>query len=171
MSQIRDARPEDVPALCAAERDVVTQFDGLLVSEPDEVSESSFIERLAAISDGKGKYLVVEEGGGLVAHASLWPMGLKKVSHVLRLDMCVHLGHWRQGHGERLLQALFDWARTESNGHKVELLVRSGNEPAIALYRKLGFTEEGRLKQRVHLRSGRYIDDITMALFLAPGEA
>ena len=171
MSQIRDDRPEDVPALCAAEREVVTRFDGLLVSEPDEVSESNFIERLTTIAGGKGKYLVVEEGGRPVAHASLWPMGLRKVSHVLRLDMCVHLGHWRKGHGERLLRALLAWARTESIGHKVELLVRSENEPAIALYRKLGFIEEGRLKGRVHLRSGRYIDDITMALFLVPSEA
>ncbi len=171
MSQIRDARPEDVPALCAAEREIVAQFDGLLVSEPDEVSESNFIDRLAAICGGKGKYLVVEEGSTLVAHASLWPMGLKKVSHVLRLDMCVHLGHWRKGHGELLLRALLAWASTESTGLKIELLVRSENEPAIALYRKLGFTEEGRLKKRVHLRSGRYVDDITMALFLVASEA
>ena len=171
MRQIRDAQPEDVPALCAAERDVVQQFDGMLVSEPDEVSESNFIDRLAAISGGRGKYLVVEEGSSLVAHASLWPMGLKKVSHVLRLDMCVHLGHWRQGHGERLLRALLTWAHEESRGRKIELLVRSENEPAIALYLKLGFVEEGRLRQRVRLRSGRFVDDITMALFLAPSEA
>ena len=171
MPLIRDARPEDVPALCAAERDVVQQFDGMLVSEPDEVSESNFTDRLAAISGGRGKYLVVEEGSTLVAHASLWPMGLKKVSHVLRLDMCVHLGHWRQGHGEHLLRALLNWARTESSGQKVELLVRSENEPAVALYMKLGFVEEGRLKQRVRLRSGRCVDDISMALFLLPSEA
>jgi len=90
---------------------------------------------------------------------------------VLRLDMCVHVGHWRQGHGERLLRALLAWAGAESGAHKIELLVRSENEPAVALYRKLGFAEEGRLKHRVRLRSGRYIDDITMALFLLPSEA
>ena len=171
MAHIRDARPEDAPAICAAERDVVQQFDGMLVSEPDEVSESNFIDRLTAISGGKGKYLVVEEEGDLLAHACLWPMGLKKVSHVLRLDMCVHVGHWRQGHGEHVLRALLAWARQESGGRKVELLVRSENESAVALYRKLGFVEEGRLQQRVRLRTGRYVDDITMALFLAPSEA
>jgi len=171
MPHIRDARPEDVPALCAAERALVQGFDGMLVSEPDEIDESRFIERLKAISGGKGKYLVVEEKGLLVAHASLWPMGLKKVSHVLSLDMCVHVGHWRQGHGERLLRALIVWARAESRGYKIELLVRAENEPAIALYRKLGFCEEGRLKHRVRLRSGRYIDDIPMALFFRPSAA
>jgi RimJ/RimL family protein N-acetyltransferase len=171
MPQIRDARPEDVPTLCAAERNVVQQFDGMLVSQPDEVSESNFIDKLAAISGGRGKYLVVEEGASLVAHASLWPMGLKKVSHVLRLDMCVHLGHWRQGHGERLLRALIAWAGNESTGRKIELLVRSENKAAVALYLKLGFIEEGRLKQRIRLGSGRYVDDITMALFLAQSEA
>ena len=171
MPHIRDARPEDVPALCAAERAVVQRFDGMLVSEPDEIDESRFIERLKAISGGKGKYLVVEEEGLLVAHASLWPMALKKVSHVLSLDMCVHVGHWRQGHGERLLRTLIVWAVAECRGHKIELLVRAENEPAIALYRKLGFCEEGRLKHRVRLRSGRYIDDIPMALFFRPSAA
>ena len=107
MAYIRDARPDDAPALCAAEREVVQQFDGMLVSEPDEVSESNFIDRLTAISGDKGKYLVVEEEGNLVAHACLWPMGLKKVSHVLRLDMCVHVGHWRQGHGASAFCAYF----------------------------------------------------------------
>ena len=168
MSLIRDARPEDIPALCAAEREVVQNFDGMLVSEPDEVSESSFIEKLSVVSGGKGKYLVVEDGTGVVAHASLWPMGLKKVSHVLRLDMCVHVGHWRQGHGEQLLRALLHWAQAESPALKVELLVRCENQSAVALYKKAGFVEEGRLKQRIRLGNGRYIDDITMALFLDP---
>ncbi|MCX9158635.1 GNAT family N-acetyltransferase [Niveibacterium sp. 24ML] len=166
MPIVRDACLQDVPALCAAEREVVALFDGMLVSEPDELAESSFLERLAIVANGKGKYLVVEQDGQLLAHACLWPMGLRKVSHVLRLDMCVHTNHWRQGHGKRLMSALLHWARTESGAHKIELLVRAENAAAVALYRNVGFIEEGRLKHRIRLSSGRYIDDITMALFL-----
>ncbi len=115
-----------------------------------------------------GKYLIAEVGGLPVAHASLWPMGLRSLSHVLRLDMCVHDGHWRQGHGEALLRALLEWAATAANARKIELLVRAENAAAVALYRKLGFVEEGRLRERVRLRSGRFVDDISMGLLLAP---
>jgi len=166
VSIIRDAQLTDVAALCEAERAVVRQFDGLLVSEPDELAESAFAERVALAAEGKAKYLVVEEGGACVAHASLHPMSLRNVSHVLRLDMCVHLGHWRQGHGQRLLAALLAWARRQPKAYKVELLVRAENGAAVALYRKLGFTEEGRHRHRVRLRSGRFADDLSMALLL-----
>ena len=166
MHTLRDATMDDVPLLCAAERLVVQSFEGMLVSEPDELQESSFADRLNAIAFGKGRYLVAIEDQLLVGHACLWPMGLRKVSHVLRLDMCIHVGHWRRGHGERLLRELISWARRDSGAHKIELLVRSENGPALALYRKLGFTEEGRLKHRIKLRSGKFVDDITMALFL-----
>lgn len=166
MRHIRDALIEDAAMLCEAERAVVGQFDGMLVSERDELLEASFRERIASLSNGHGRYLVVEFDGTAVAHGSLWPMGLRKVSHVLRLDMCVHIGCWRCGHGEALLRALLEWARWSSNARKIELLVRSENLAAVNLYRKLGFTEEGRMKQRVRLRSGRFIDDISMAMLL-----
>ena len=156
--------------LCESERQVVAQYDGLLVSEPHELKEASFSDRIASLAGGQGKYLIAEVDGEPVAHACLWPMGLEKVSHVLRLDMCVHVGHWRQGYGEGLLRSLLAWARSESGAHKIELLVRSENEGAVALYRKLGFVQEGCMKDRVRLRTGRYIDDISMALLFSASD-
>jgi RimJ/RimL family protein N-acetyltransferase len=163
---LRDARADDAQALCAAERAVVSTYDGLLVSEPDELNEGAFLERIASLSTGVGKYLVVERNNELLAHASLWPMGLRKVSHVFRPDMCVHLGHWQQGHGRALLEALLAWARANPRALKVELLERETNLPAISLYRSVGFKEEGRMQKRVRLLSGQFVDDISMALHL-----
>jgi RimJ/RimL family protein N-acetyltransferase len=166
MHRIRDATPADAAALCAAEQAVVRVQDGLLISGPDELQEAAFLERIALLSDGRGKYLVVERDSELLAHAGLWPMGLRKVAHVLRLDMCVHLGQWRQGHGRALLESLLEWAHTNPNALKVELLVRSTNLPAVSLYRSFGFVEEGRLRRRVRLPDGRFIDDLSMALHI-----
>jgi len=104
--------------------------------------------------------------GDLVAHGSLWPMAPRAVSHVLRLDLCVHPGYRQRGHGRAVLDELLAWARASSGAHKVELLVRATNTPAVALYRSMGFTEEGLLKHRVRLRDGRWVDDVSMALFL-----
>jgi len=163
---VRDAILTDAAALCAAERAVVRAHDGLLVSEPEELQETAFLERIASLSDGRGNYLVVASGSELVAHACLWPMGLRKVAHVLRLEMCVHLGHWRQGHGRMLLESLLSWARANPHALKIELLVREANLPAIALYRQCGFVEEGRLHRRVRLRDGSFVDDLCMAMHI-----
>lgn len=168
MRSLRDAVREDAAMLCAAERAVVRQHDGLLVSEPDELFEPLFLQRIASLHDGRGRYLIAEADGGPVGHACLWPMPLRRIAHVLRLDLCVHVGHWRQGHGEALLRALLDWAGGQPSARKVELLVRAENAAAVALYRKLGFVEEGRLRERVRLPSGRFVDDISMAVML-PG--
>ena len=83
-----------------------------------------------------------EEGGARVGHASLTPMGLGRIAHVVRLDLCVHLGHWRRGHGRALLTHLLAWADRTAAVHKVELLVRSSNAPAVALYGRAGFRIE-----------------------------
>jgi RimJ/RimL family protein N-acetyltransferase len=163
---VREARPDDAVSLCEAERAVVRQFDGLLVSEPFELLERSFADRIGMQLEGRVKVLVAEVAGKAVGHASLYPMGLQKVSHVLRLDMCVHLGHWSQGHGTRLLAELLAWARGQADAHKVELLVRSTNVAAIALYEHAGFVQEGRFKDRVRLRNGQFVDDLGMGLLL-----
>lgn len=163
---VRDARPSDAASLCEAERAIVRSFDGMLVSEPDELSERAFAERIDMQSEGRTKVLVAELAGEFVGHASLYPMGLRKVAHVLRLDMCVHLGHWGRGHGTRLLAGLLGWARQNPDAHKVELLVRSTNVAAIALYERAGFDHEGRFRDRVRLRDGRLIDDLGMGLVL-----
>lgn len=65
---------------------------------------------------------------------------------------------WQRG------EALLDWARANPAVHKIELLVRAENLPAVALYRAFGFVEEGRLRDRVRLSDGRYVDDVSMAM-------
>jgi RimJ/RimL family protein N-acetyltransferase len=60
------------------------------------------------------------------------------------------------------VRTLLAWARHQATALKIELLVRSENLPAVALYEKLGFVMEGRLKGRVRLNSGRLVDDLSM---------
>jgi putative acetyltransferase len=168
---IREAHREDADILCSAEREVASLNAGLLVSLPEELHVVSFQDRISKASQGIGRYLVAEVHDEIVGHASLWPMGLRQVSHVFRLDMCIHQGHWEQGHGRALLNALIDWARQNPLVHKVELLVRSSNTPAIHLYRTLGFNDEGRHIDRVKLADGRFVDDLAMGLVVAQNAA
>ncbi len=66
------------------------------------------------------------------------------------------------------MNELLGWARSSPGVEKVELQVRSSNERAIALYRSLGFVEEGRKTRRLKIGPNAYLDDIYMALRVGP---
>src|SRR4029434_8851247 len=135
---------------------------GRLVSQPDELSPESFVSCITALTQGAGCYVVAEDEGEIVGHAFLKPMDLRAVSHVFRLTIAVHPGHIGRGVGTTIMAALCDWACRTPRVEKLELTVRSTNEPAVKLYRKFGFLEEGRFRNRIRLAAGRYIYYISM---------
>ncbi len=86
--------------------------------------------------------------------------------HVGRFGMSVH-AKWRQrGVGMALLTTLLEWARGNPLIEKVTLAVFSTNVPALQLYKKVGFKEEGRRLREYQLSKGTYIDDILMYNFI-----
>jgi ribosomal protein S18 acetylase RimI-like enzyme len=165
---IRSARVEDAPVLAAAER-AIARVPGMLASRPEELRDDAFRATIAALDDGsRGRYLVAEEAGVAVGHAFLEALGLAVTSHVVRLTIAVHEGHQGRGIGRALMDELLAWARSRPHVEKVELQVRSSNARAIALYRSLGFVEEGRKTRRLKIGPGQYLDDVYMALWVGP---
>lgn len=165
---IREARPEDAPLLAAAER-AIASIPGKLASRPDEIVDDDLRKKIVDLDARRGGlYLVAEHAGMVVGHAFLEPLSLAVTSHVVRLTLAVHEGHQRQGVGRALMNALLRWARSNPRVEKVELQVRSSNEPAIALYRSLGFVEEGRKTRRLKIGPNEYLDDVYMALWVGP---
>jgi ribosomal protein S18 acetylase RimI-like enzyme len=154
--------------LAAAER-AIAKVPGLLASRPDEIDDDAVREMIVALDGrGRGNYLVAESAGAVVGHAFLEPLPLAVTAHVVRLTIAVHEGHQERGIGRALMNELLDWARSNPRVEKVELQVRSSNERAIALYRSLGFVEEGRKTRRLKIGPNQYIDDVYMALWVGP---
>ena len=168
--QIRLARPADAAAIADAERETAAT-PGRLVGRPGEIPLAAYTEKIAALAagPGRGRYLVAERAGSPVGHAFLESMPMAGNAHVFQLTVVVHPGQTGQGIGRRLLEALLGWARQEPRVHKVELLVRATNAPALRLYRSLGFVEEGRLRDRVRTADGTLVDDLLLAWFPARG--
>lgn len=160
---IRLATLTDAPAIHAAEQETAL-VPGRLVSLPEELSLSSFEYKIQDLQTA-GRYIVAETPERIVGHACLTPMGLQAIAHVFRLNIVVHPGFTQRGIGTALLSDLLQWAEADPRVHKVELLVRSTNQPAIGLYQKQGFVEEGRFQKRLRLLDGTFVDDIAMAWF------
>ena len=166
--QIRDARVEDAPILAEAQR-VIARIPGRLASVPSELKDEIFRERISRLNDIEcGKFIVIEASGELVGHALLDPLKLAVTSHVVDLTIAVHEGFQRMGLGEKLLSHLIRWARANPKIERMELRARAANTGAIALYKKLGFVEEGRMIKRLKTGPGSYLDDVVMALWVGP---
>jgi len=160
---IRSAIPEDAVALWQSEVETA-RTPGRLVSGPDELVLEAFLAKIGQLS-AAGSYVVAEDGGKIVGHAFVERMPLAALRHVTRLTVVVHPAQTGQGIGTALVQHLQSWARAERDVEKIELLVRSTNTGAVKLYRRLGFVEEGRFKNRVRLSDGQLVDDLAMAWF------
>jgi L-phenylalanine/L-methionine N-acetyltransferase len=107
--------------------------------------------------------VAVTDDGELVGGAGLHPAGASpRKRHVMMLGMQVQPAWQRQGVGTLLLQSLCDYADHWLGLLRLELEVYADNHKAQALYKRLGFVEEGRHRCDA-LRDGVYVDSLSMA--------
>jgi len=112
---------------------------------------------------------VALDGERVVGWADIFPDWAHAVAHRGHVGMGVHADFRGRGLGTRLLGACLAKA-TAQGMTRIELEVRADNTPAIGLYRKLGFTEEGRLR-RAMCFDGAYFDTLLMARLAEAGAA
>jgi RimJ/RimL family protein N-acetyltransferase len=107
--------------------------------------------------------LILEYNGMLVGWCDITPTRINEATnHVGLLGMGLLPEYRGKGFGERLLRDTL--AAAETFGFtRIELGVFATNSRAIALYRKVGFVQEG-TKRKFLLIDGIYIDEIQMAL-------
>jgi putative acetyltransferase len=108
--------------------------------------------RLVAVAEGR----VVGSAGLHTAGTSL------RRSHVRGLGIGIAAGYQGRGVGRMLITRLLDWADNWAGVLRVELTVHADNDRAIALYRAMGFEEEGRHRAYA-MKDGRYVDALCMA--------
>ncbi|MBA2369932.1 MAG: GNAT family N-acetyltransferase [Candidatus Protochlamydia sp.] len=161
---IRKAKIEDAHAIVTAVKEIA-ETPGYFCSQPSELNERNVIKTIKSLSESeKGIYLVAERNGTIVGHAFLERLHLNSICHVAQLSIGVHQGWQEKGIGTDLMKELIAWAKQSATIEKIELNVRASNSRAITLYKKMGFIEEGRLKNRIKVSQNHYIDDVLMAL-------
>ncbi|CAE6842547.1 GNAT family N-acetyltransferase [Paraburkholderia nemoris] len=100
-------------------------------------------------------------GGRMVGHAGLEVYRPSR-AHCAHLGLAVHDAYHGRGVGSALLHALIDCSDASLGLRRIDLTVFCDNAPAIALYRKFGFVEEGR-SRGFALRDGILADVLHMA--------
>jgi putative acetyltransferase len=156
---IRAAEPADAPAVSAllGQPGVV---EGTL--QVPDMPVASRLEMLQRVEPRDCKLVALAEGE-LVGMAGLHTVQASlRRAHVRLLGLAVAQPWQGRGVGRQLMARLLDWADHWGGVLRIELHVHEDNPRAIALYRSLGFTEEGRHRGYA-LKGGRYVDSLSMA--------
>jgi RimJ/RimL family protein N-acetyltransferase len=151
---VRPAEDGDRRLLALLLAAVAEEGDGIAAEPPVDV------DRLATSWKVDGT-LVALSDGVIVGEVNIDPswMGFGEIGMMVAAD-------WRgRGVGTSLVAAAVEWARAHGL-HKLALSVFPHNDAAIALYRKFGFVEEGRLVRHVRRADGELWDLIEMGLLL-----
>lgn len=106
--------------------------------------------------------LVAERDSVVVGELTLMVNQRPRRRHVAELGIGVAAQARGSGVGQILLGAALDLADNWLQVSRVEITVYVDNAPGIALYRKLGFVEEGRAQDYAY-RNGDYCDVLMMA--------
>jgi RimJ/RimL family protein N-acetyltransferase len=80
-------------------------------------------------------------------------------------DITISAGHRRQGYATEAVVLLLRFMFAERRYHKCLAAVLAHNEASLALFRRLGFTEEGRLREHVFF-AGRHHDLVMMGMLV-----
>jgi RimJ/RimL family protein N-acetyltransferase len=153
---VRSARAGDARGMAEVFAAVAQERDGIATEPPVDVEERAAVFALS--SDGT---IVAEADGRIVGM-----IHLESSRHGFgEFGMLVDRGWRGRGVGSALVQAAVDRARGQGL-HKLCLEVFPHNTAAIALYRKCGFTEEGRRVKQYRRASGELWDSIVMGRLL-----
>lgn len=163
---LRTAVPDDAASLIQTIRSYAADSDYLLLT-PEEFQPAVEQERAWIRSfqtSNNSLLLLAFNGDDLIGNIDLTGSPRQKLSHTAVVGMGM-LREWRGlGLGTALLQEAIAWARHNPHLELLWLQVYHNNEAGLALYRKCGFTEQGRQPAFIKLSDGRYADNVLMGL-------
>lgn len=165
---VRTAELGDAAAVLAVAASI-TEDTAFTISLPGEFNMTVDQEKvwLENHLNSPGNLALVAEVSGSIAGVLNFQSGSRRrVAHQGTFGVRV-LEEWRdRGIGRGLIVTLLDWATDSPRVEKVCLEVFATNDRAIALYRGLGFREEGRRSKSIKLGPDEYVDDILMSKFV-----
>jgi diaminopimelate decarboxylase len=160
---IRPARPRDARSYVGFWKAIVDEgrfVRSEMVSHPLRFYRARFRD---AHTDEEAQVVAVH-GDRVVGHVYIQRERHPVTRHVATLGIAVASDLRGKGIGSALLIEALDWAKSV-RVEKIVLSVYPSNVGAIALYRKFGFIEEGRLARHSRKSYG-YEDEILMAAWI-----
>lgn len=162
---LRHAEPRDAEHLLAFVNQVAGESENITFGpgefEMSVEEERALLQQIAA--SPTSLYLIAEIEGEIAGTLSFSTGKRPRIRHAGEFGTTVLRKYWNSGIGGCMLAYLIDWARQIGTIRKINLRVRVDNLPAIHLYEKYGFVQEGQITREFYLH-GRFIDAYLMGL-------
>jgi L-amino acid N-acyltransferase YncA len=156
----RPATAADLPAIAEIYAHYVLGSVASFELEPPAGDE--WQRRFAGIAEAELPFLVVERDGRIAGYAYCRPWN-PRPAYLGTVEDSIYLAPWAtgQGAGSELLTALVAACQAAGVRQMIAVIADSGDPASIALHKKLGFTDAGRLRH-VGRKHGRDIDTVLL---------
>jgi phosphinothricin acetyltransferase len=157
---IRAATTADLPAIADIYAHYVLNSVASFELEPPAAEE--WQNRFANVAAAGLPFLVAEREGRVAGYGYCLPWKARP-AYQGTVEDSIYLAPWAtgQGAGKELLGALLDASRVAGVREVIAVIADSGDQSSVALHKKLGFDEAGRLRQVGH-KHGRDIDTVLL---------
>ncbi|MED3689910.1 N-acetyltransferase [Peribacillus butanolivorans] len=161
---LRTGNLDDAEALLEIQREVVSENEFMIsvLEEFEETTEQqrSWIQKI--LENERETIIVAEIKGKVIGLIVFRSKNTKRLAHTGYFTTMIKKDYRDMGIGKLLIKELLNWAEQNPLIEKVSLGVLSTNQRAIALYKSVGFVEEGRKIKEVKFSEDLYVDDILM---------
>lgn len=167
----RTAKLEDAIALGRYLAQVFTETDYLSQCAQDPPAPTAQVtQTIAEAAKGANQFLLLAmEAGEIVGMLRFKGGATRRTCHTGEVGITVLKAHWGRGTATGLLTRCLNWATHGRLIRQINLRVRPDNDRALALYRRHGFIETGRMKRDLCI-DGRFFDHLVMGLAIDPQE-
>ena len=165
---IRDATPDDTPAIAAIYAHHVLQGTGTFEETPPPAAEVA--ARMARIQSAGNAWLVSEEEGRILGYGYYAQFHARSAyRYTVENSIYVRDDVRGQGVGKALVAALLTRAEGAGFRQMVAVIGDSENVGSIGLHLSLGFKQTGLLRA-VGMKFGRWVDVVYMQKMLGEGD-
>lgn len=107
--------------------------------------------------------IIGEDNGKIIGNLTFIGGRRPRTAHAGEFGISVLKDYWGNGLGTELISYLIEWSKETNIVRKINLRVRTDNSHAINLYKKMGFTIEGKISREMII-DGKFIDTLHMGL-------
>ncbi|MGE5342996.1 MAG: GNAT family N-acetyltransferase [Candidatus Omnitrophota bacterium] len=168
--RLRPLRPEDASWTLELRYD--RQASKALMGYPFPVNienEKNWISRLYPQGERRTVFLALVERETQAFAGYISVKNINPIDGTAEFGIILGEAFRSKGYAGEAMTLFFNYLYQEIHLRKLTLHVLEDNRPALHVYKKVGFIEEGRLKAQVW-QDGRYKDIIVMSIFLNDGE-